>query len=182
MTTLKVMRLPLRFLNLFKRLASTSTSWQIASPRDRFCVRQFLRGDWIFAKIVVKVRQKIRFGTFSGRGGKFRATRPTRCQNSSVLRRLANPKTYKKQKKRKWIFFGVVWAGSWGLAVFANGQIEPELAGWLGNGESEVDFFFVFTSFRVSWLFSFPPPYRRRYRRRRRQRKGPGGAGAFPVR
>ena len=66
-----------------------------------------------------KFVEKIRFRTSFGRRGTSGKSRATRCQNSSLLRRLATTKTSKKRFGKKSIFWGfgnqffVIFHGFW---------------------------------------------------------------------
>ena len=66
-----------------------------------------------------KFVEKIRFRTFFERFGAFGKSRATRCQNSSLLRRLATTKTSKKRLRKISIFpglgnqFFVIFPGFW---------------------------------------------------------------------
>ena len=74
---------------------------------------------WRSRKFSRKFVSKIRFRSSFGRSGASGKSRATRCQNSSLLRRLATTKTSKKRFRKKSIFWGfgnqffVIFPGFW---------------------------------------------------------------------
>ena len=58
----------------------------------------------MFAEVFAKIRQKILFCKFFGRAGRTGTSRTTSCQNFSLERPLAVPKTSKKRKKKSEFF------------------------------------------------------------------------------
>ena len=75
--------------------------------------------DEKFSKLSQKFIETNRFRPSSGRSGSSGKSRATRCQNSSLLRRLATTKTSKKRFGKKSIFLGfgnqffVIFPGFW---------------------------------------------------------------------
>ena len=66
----------------------------------RICLRSARPAEAAIAKVFAKIRQKNLFCKFFGRAGRTGTSRTTSCQNFSLERPLAVPKTSKKRKKK----------------------------------------------------------------------------------
>ena len=74
------------------------------SPARSGFLRSARPAEAAIAKVFAKIRQKILFCKFFGRAGRMGTSRTTSCQNFSLERPLAVPKTSKKRKKKSEFF------------------------------------------------------------------------------
>ena len=77
--------------------ASWSLDWAVGRPAEAAIAK-------VFAKVFAKIRQKILLCKFFGHAGRMGTSRTTSCQNFSLERPLAVPKTSKKERKTSEFF------------------------------------------------------------------------------